>query len=169
MTIPLILLAIGSLVAGALMASPVAQWLTPVFAGEPDNLREHPVMNHYVITALSLLLTVLGAGLAYALFRRGTALVEQPAGPVVTAARKNLYVDAFNEAVFEKPGSWLSRALVYVDNKGVDGVVNGLAALVGGGSGRLRRMQTGYVRSYALSILTGALLVLGAFLAVQLG
>jgi NADH-quinone oxidoreductase subunit L len=168
MTIPLILLAVGSLAAGVLMATPVAQWLEPVFAGEPDRLGE-PVLNHYVITALSLILTVVGAGLAFMLFRRGTALEEQPAGQVVTAARKNLYVDAFNEAVFEKPGNWLARALVYVDNKGVDGVVNGLAALVGGGSGRLRRAQTGYVRSYALSILTGALLVLGAFLAVQLG
>jgi NADH-quinone oxidoreductase subunit L len=169
MTVPLILLAVGSLIAGALMASPVLQWLTPVFNGEPGNLREEPVLDHTLVTVLSLLLTVLGAGLAFALFRRGTALVEEPAGPVVTAARRNLYVDAFNEAVFEKPGNWLTRALVYVDSKGVDGVVNGLAALVGGGSGRLRRAQTGYVRSYALSILTGALLVLGAFLAAQLG
>jgi NADH-quinone oxidoreductase subunit L len=78
-------------------------------------------------------------------------------------------VDAFNEAVFEKPGKWLTRALVYVDSKGVDGVVNGLAAGVGGGSGRLRRLQTGFVRSYALTMLLGGVLVLGAFLAVQLG
>ena len=57
--------------------------------------------------------------------------------------------------VFEKPGNWLTRALVFLDNKGVDGLVNGLAALVGGGSGRLRRLQTGFVRSYALSMLIG--------------
>jgi NADH-quinone oxidoreductase subunit L len=47
--------------------------------------------------------------------------------------------------------------------------VNGLAALVGGGSGRLRRLQTGFVRSYAMSMLAGALLVVAAFLAVRLG
>jgi NADH-quinone oxidoreductase subunit L len=88
---------------------------------------------------------------------------------VVTAARNNLYTDAFNEVVFEKPGNWLTRALVYVDNKGVDGLVNGLAALVGGGSGRLRRLQNGFVRSYALSMLAGGVLVLGALLAVRFG
>lgn len=168
MTIPLIFLAIGSVVAGGLMASPVAQWLTPVL-GPPTE--EHVAMpgGHLTITVLSLVLTVAGAGLAYALFRNGTALAPQPAGAVVTAARNNLYTDAFNEAVFEKPGKWLTRALVFVDNKGVDGLVNGLAALVGGGSGRLRRLQTGFVRSYALSMLLGGVLVLGAFVAVQLG
>ncbi len=88
---------------------------------------------------------------------------------MVTAARNNLYTDAFNEAVFEKPGIYLTRALVYFDNRGLDGLVNGLAAGVGGGSGRLRRGQTGFVRSYALSMLGGALLVALAFLLVRLG
>jgi NADH-quinone oxidoreductase subunit L len=127
------------------------------------------VLAHWLLTTLSLLFTVIGAGIAYLLFRNGTAEVEQPAGPVVTAARRNLYTDAFNEVVFERPGIYLTRALVYLDNKGIDGLVNGIAASVGGGSGRLRRLQTGFVRSYALSMLTGALLVVGAFLAIQLG
>src|SRR3712207_3351314 len=86
-----------------------------------------------------------------------------------TTLFRSLYTDAFNEAVFEKPGIYLTRALVYLDNKGIDGAVNGLAAAVGGSSGRLRRLQTGFVRSYALSMLTGAVLVVGAFLAIQLG
>jgi NADH-quinone oxidoreductase subunit L len=103
------------------------------------------------------------------LFRNGTAIAPQPAGVLVTAARRNLYTDAFNEAVFERPGIYLTRALVFLDNKGIDGAVNGLAAAVGGSSGRLRRLQTGFVRSYALSMLTGVVLVVGAFLAIQLG
>ncbi|MEO3923843.1 NADH-quinone oxidoreductase subunit L [Micromonosporaceae bacterium B7E4] len=166
MTVPLILLGLGSVVAGGLMATPVADWLTPVLGhGE----HHEPVLSHTVITVLSLGLTVLGAGLAWLLFRNGTALVEQPAGLVVRAARRNLYTDAFNEAVFEKPGIFLTRALVFLDNRGIDGLVNALAAAVGGGSGRLRRLQTGFVRSYAMSMLTGAVLVVAAFLAVQLG
>jgi NADH-quinone oxidoreductase subunit L len=168
MTIPLILLALGSIVAGFLMKTSVLDWLTPVVnpgGAEEESHRLAPAL----VTTLTMLFVVVGAGLAYLLFRRGTALVEQPAGPVVTAARRNLYTDAFNEAVFEKPGRWLTRGLVYLDNRGVDGLVNGLAALVGGGSGRLRRLQNGFVRSYALSMLTGALLVLGAFLMVRLG
>jgi NADH-quinone oxidoreductase subunit L len=103
------------------------------------------------------------------LFRNGTALEEEPAGPVVTAARNNLYGDTVNEAVFEKPGLYLTRALVFFDNRVIDGAVNGLAALVGGGSGRLKRTQTGFVRTYALSMLGGALLVVAAMLAVAFG
>ncbi|MGN9914635.1 NADH-quinone oxidoreductase subunit L [Phytohabitans sp. LJ34] len=166
MWVPLVLLAVGSVAAGWLMSTSVVDWLTPVL-GEHE---EHKaVLSHGLITTLSLVVTVLGAGLAYALFRNGTAEQEQPAGPIVMAARRNLYADAFNEAVFEKPGIFLTRALVFLDNRGVDGLVNGLAAAVGGGSGRLRRLQTGFVRSYAMSMLTGALLVVAAFLALQLG
>ncbi|TDC83376.1 NADH-quinone oxidoreductase subunit L [Micromonospora sp. KC606] len=170
MTIPLVLLAIGSVLAGGLMAwnDGLASWLTPVLDAEAGG-EAHGVLSHTVITILSLLVTVAGAGLAWSLFRNGTATSPQPAGVLVTAARRNLYTDAFNEAVFEKPGIFLTRALVFLDNRGVDGLVNGLAAAVGGGSGRLRRLQTGFVRSYATSILTGALLVVAAFLAVQAG
>jgi NADH-quinone oxidoreductase subunit L len=167
MTIPLVLLALGSIVAGGLIAGPVPRWLSPVL-GDRETAVE-PVLQHWLITTLSLVVTVLGAGLAWALFRNGTALAQQPAGVLVTAARNNLYTDAFNEAVFERPGIYLTRALVYVDSKGIDGLVNGIAASVGGSSGRLRRLQTGFVRSYALSMLTGALLVVAAFLALQLG
>ncbi|GAB1688853.1 NADH-quinone oxidoreductase subunit L [Krasilnikovia sp. M28-CT-15] len=167
MTVPLMLLALGSIGAGGLLATSIPDWLEPVFGPEPHEVE--PVIPHGVITALSLALTVIGAGIAYMLFRNGTAEQEQPAGVVVTAARRNLYTDAVNEAVFEKPGIFLTRALVFFDNKGIDGVVNGIAASVGGGSGRLRRLQTGFVRSYALSMLTGAVVVLGAFLVIQLG
>ncbi len=168
MTIPLILLACGSVASGWLLSTSVPDWLTPVFEGSPEGEPAHH-LSHGAITALSIGVTVLGALGAWALFRNGTALVEQPAGPIVRAARRNLYTDAFNETVFEKPGTYLTRALVFFDNKGLDGLVNGLAALVGGGSGRLRRAQTGFVRSYALSMLGGALLVAIAFLVVRLG
>jgi NADH-quinone oxidoreductase subunit L len=121
------------------------------------------------VTAMVVAVVLLGAGIAFVLFREGTALQEQPAGGIVRAARANLYADAFNEAVFMRPGQWLTRALVYVDNRGIDGLVNGLAAAVGGGSGRLRRLQTGFVRSYALTMLGGAFLVVAALLVVRLG
>ncbi|WP_250029208.1 NADH-quinone oxidoreductase subunit L [Paractinoplanes maris] len=167
MTVPLMLLALGSIGAGWLMSTSVPDWLEPVFGAE--EAPHEAVLSHTLITILSLVVTVLGAGLAWAMFRRGTALEPQPAGVVVTAARRNLYTDAINEAVFERPGIYLTRALVFLDNKGIDGLVNGIAAGIGGTSGRLRRLQTGFVRSYALSMLTGAVLVVGAFLAIQLG
>ncbi|WP_432983716.1 NADH-quinone oxidoreductase subunit L [Dactylosporangium sp. CA-233914] len=167
MTIPLILLAVGSVFAGILLKTSVPDWLTPVYGSE--HAEHEAVLAPWLITTLSLLLTAAGALLAIFMFNRGTALEEQPAGPLVTAARRNLYTDSFNEIVFEAPGRYLTRALVYLDNRGIDGLVNGLAAGVGGGSGRLRRSQTGFVRSYALSILGGAVLVLAATLAVRFG
>jgi NADH-quinone oxidoreductase subunit L len=167
MTVPLILLAVGSVIAGGLLSTSVADWLRPVYGAAPE--AGHGVLGHTTLFWLSMLTTFGGAGLAWMLFRNGTAETEQPAGALVTAARRNLYTDAFNEAVFEAPGRYLTRALVYIDNRGIDGLVNGLAAAVGGGSGRLRRAQTGFVRSYALSILGGALLVVAAMLAVTFG
>ncbi|WP_018217165.1 NADH-quinone oxidoreductase subunit L [Salinispora vitiensis] len=170
MTIPLILLAVGSIAAGALMVGPVPEWLEATAGlGGGSEAAHETVLSHLAITILSIGVTVVGAGLAWFLFRRGTATEPQPAGVLVTAARKNLYTDAVNETVFEKPGIFLTRALVYLDNRGIDGLVNALAAGVGGGSGRLRRLQTGFVRSYATTILAGALLVVAAFLAVEAG
>jgi NADH-quinone oxidoreductase subunit L len=46
-------------------------------------------------------------------------------------------------------------------------VVGGLAALVGGSSGRLRRIQNGFVRSYALTMLAGVVVLLGVVWVVQ--
>jgi NADH-quinone oxidoreductase subunit L len=163
MTVPLVLLAVGSVAAGFLLSTSVVDWLSPTFGEMTEESA------NWLITALTILVTLAGAGLAIVLFRNGTEPVERPAGQLVTAARNNLYADAFNEAVFEAPGRYLTRALVYLDGRGIDGLVNGLAAAVGGGSGRLRRAQTGFVRSYALSILGGALLVVAAMLAVTFG
>jgi NADH-quinone oxidoreductase subunit L len=167
MTVPLILLAAGTVTAGWLMSTSVVDWLTPVF-GEEEEPHE-ALLSHGTVTMLTMAVVVIGGAAAWALFRNGTALVPEPAGPAVTAARANLYGDAVNEAVFEKPGRWLTRALVFVDSKGVDGLVNGLAATIGGGSARLRRLQTGFVRSYAMSLLVGVVVVVGAFIGVQQG
>jgi NADH-quinone oxidoreductase subunit L len=85
----------------------------------------------------------------------------------VAAARADLYANAINEAIIARPGTWLTRALVFVDNKGIDGIVNGTAALLGGTSGRLRRLQTGFVRSYALGMLGGGIVVIAFLVAVS--
>jgi NADH-quinone oxidoreductase subunit L len=67
-----------------------------------------------------------------------------------------------------RPGQWLTRLAVFFDNKGVDGVVNGLAAAIGGSSGRLRKVQTGFARTYALSMFLGAAVLVGALLLVRI-
>jgi NADH-quinone oxidoreductase subunit L len=172
MTVPMIVLAVGSTVGGYLLifGGGIQHWLTPVL-GHSVEEGVHTV-SKTVLGAITLVVVAGGVGAAYVLFGRATVKIPwhpPQAGVVVTAARRNLYGDAFNEAVFMRPGQYLTRALVYLDNRGIDGGVNGLAALVGGGSGRLRRMQNGFVRSYALSMSLGAVALVGALLLVRFG
>ena len=169
MTVPMIVLGALSLVGGYLLifGGGLQHWLTPS-VGSSIEEGAHTV-SPVVLTILTLVVVALGVGGAWVAFGMRPVPATQPVvvSPITTAARKNLYADATNEAVLERPGLWLTRALVYLDNKGVDGVVNGLAAAFGGGSGRLRRLQTGFVRSYALSMMAGAFAVIAVLLAVR--
>ena len=168
MTMPMAVLGFLSLVGGWLLVGNdrLYNWLTPsvgpAFEG-PDPL------NKYVLIAVTLAIVALGVFASWLVFGRQPVPATQPVGVsvVTTAARNNLYADAFNEAVLMRPGQWLTRGLVFFDNKGVDGAVNGLAAAFGGGSARARRMQTGFVRSYALTMMVGAVAVLATVLAVR--
>ena len=90
----------------------------------------------------------------------GAGRADAQVSPLTVAARHDLYGDAFNEAVFMRPGQLPHpRSLVFFDNCGVDGAVNGLAAGIGGCRAGCAALQTGFVRSYALSMLGGAVLV----------
>jgi NADH-quinone oxidoreductase subunit L len=144
----------------------LGHWLEPVLGPEPEVAHKLPVI---VVTILTVAFSVAGIVAAYLVFGRSEVPVTEPVrvSPLTVAARRNLYADAFNEAVFMRPGMWLDRFLVWLDNRGVDGAVNGVAAAFGGGSGRLRRLQTGFVRSYALSMLGGSVLVVASLLAVR--
>ena len=170
MTGPMVLLAVGSVVSGGLLVAGqrLQNWLAPVL-GEHEV--EHEVISVPVLTALTLVVVAGGVAGAWLAIARRPVPITPPVAvtPFTVAARKNLYFDALNEAVLMRPGQYLTRFLVFVDNKGIDGAVHALAAGVGGGSGRLRRLQTGFVRSYALSMFGGALLVVVALLAVRLG
>jgi NADH-quinone oxidoreductase subunit L len=168
MTVPMIILAIGSVGAGYFLieGNRLAIWLSPSL-GELGE-REGP-LPHGTVSVLILACAAIGVLVAYLLVGRRPTPVERPrhVSLPVRAARRDLYANAINETLIATPGIWLSRFLVYVDNRGVDGLVNGSAAFLGGSSGRLRRLQTGFVRSYALTMLGGAVLVVAAMLAVR--
>ncbi|WP_307789080.1 NADH-quinone oxidoreductase subunit L [Glycomyces salinus] len=163
MTGPLVLLGLGSLAAGGLMATPVAEWLVPVF-GEHEEHHGH--LTHMQATIATTAVVILGAALAILLFRGGTDEVPRAAAWPVRLARADLGGEAVNRGLFERPGRVAAGASVAVDARGVDGIVNGLSAAVGGTSRRLGRLQTGFVRSYALSILSGAVIVVAALMVV---
>ncbi len=171
MTGPMVLLAVGSVFSGFLLTlnGSLQHWLGPVL-GEGDEVGLHTI-SPTVLTLLTLL--VVAGGVAAALLLVARKPVPQVApvavGPLTTAARRNLYFDSLNETLLMRPGVYLMRALVWFDKQGIDGAVSAVAAGVGGGSGRLRRAQTGFVRSYALSIFAGAALVVGSLLVVRIG
>lgn len=170
MTLPMVVLAVGSVFSGAFLVSifPLSDWLEPVF-GEPEEAEQ--VVAPLTIGLALTVVMLLGVLAAWLFVGRREVPVTAPVrvSPVTRAARHALYADTINESLFMRPGQWLTRALVWVDNRGVDGAVNGLAAGLGGSSSRLGRTQTGFVRTYALGMLGGAVLVAGALLAVTSG
>jgi NADH-quinone oxidoreductase subunit L len=168
MTVPLLVLAGLSVFGGVLLINQwIVDWLTPVVGRHEGNQPIPPI----VITLLALLVVAIGIAVAWSMYARRDVPRTAPVNvsPWVKAGRADLYGDAFNEATFVQPTKYLTRSLVYFDNRGVDGGVNGVAALIGGTSGRIRRWQTGFVRSYAASMLAGSIVLVIAMLAVRLG
>ncbi len=164
MTLPMVVLAVGSVGAGAVLAvgHRLQSWLEPV-VGSHEATHVVPV---WVTTALALAVVAAGVAVAYRQYARKTVPVTAPTdvSALTVAARRDLYGDAVNEAVFMRSGQQLTRAMVVVDNAVIDGSVNGLATGVRRFSDALRGLQTGFARSYALSMLAGTVLFAGAVL-----
>src|SRR5436190_5312318 len=171
MLVPMVVLAAGSLVSGYLLVlgGSLQHFLEPS-VGTSVEQGVHTIAP-VVLALITLAVALGGVAAAYFAFGRKPVPVEQPLNvtPVTWAARHSLYGDAVNETVFMRPGQYLTRALVFFDGRGIDGAVNGLAALIGGTSARVRRAQTGFARSYALSMLVGAFAVTAALLLVRVG
>ncbi|MFI8518898.1 NADH-quinone oxidoreductase subunit L [Streptomyces sp. NPDC085481] len=166
MTIPMVLLAFGSVFAGGLfgIGDRFLKWLEPVTGFEHG----HPPIGAGAITAATVAVMLLGVGLAYLQYGRRPVPVTAPRGSLLTrAARRDLLQDDFNHVVFVRGGTHLTRSLVYVDHSLVDGVVNGTAASVGGLSGRLRKLQNGYARTYAVSMFGGTAVLIAATLLMR--
>ncbi|MFI7500602.1 NADH-quinone oxidoreductase subunit L [Streptomyces sp. NPDC049687] len=166
MTIPMIVLAFGSVFAGGFFSigDRFLHWLEPV-TGHSEG--DSP-LSVAAVTGATMVCLVIGVGIAYAQYGRRPVPVVAPRGSLLTrAARRDLLQDDFNHVVLVRGGEHLTRSLVYVDHTLVDGVVNGTAASVGGLSGRLRRLQNGFARSYAVSMFGGAALLIAATLLMR--
>jgi NADH-quinone oxidoreductase subunit L len=163
MTWPMIVLALGSVGAGGLLAigGTLEHWLEPV-VGAHEAEHSVPV---WVMTTITLAVVAVGVGIAYRMYATRPIPEIAPHGSALTvAARNDLYGDRFDEDVLMRPGQLLTAGLVEIDDDAVDGASRGLAALIRGTSERLRQVQTGFARSYALSMLGGAALLIAAIL-----
>jgi NADH-quinone oxidoreductase subunit L len=167
MTVPMMVLAVGSALLGLILSigNTFTHWLAPVVGAHEEG---EPVLPVWVLMTLTLLLVAGGIALAWVRYWRDEVPETAPTGSLLTkAARRDLYQDEVNEGLFMRPGIHLTRALVFADNRGVDGGVGGLAAFIGGTSSRVRRLQNGFARSYALTMLAGVVAILGALWVIQ--
>jgi NADH-quinone oxidoreductase subunit L len=167
MTVPLIVLAALSVLGGLMLAGDwIVEFLEPV-----TGHAEHEELGIPALLLTVFVVLTVAAGVALAWFTIGRADVprEAPAdvSPFTKASRADLYGDAINDAFVVRPTGELVNALMTFDRTVVDGVVMGQAAATGGMSMRFRRLQSGFVRSYALSLLGGAAVVVLALLVVN--
>ena len=171
MTIPMILLSIGSVTTGFIFYSGdrLKNFLAPV-VDKDHHEHETELLAPIVVTGLAM--TAVAIGVSFAVAKYGRKAIPVSAPTDVTAwtkvARRDLLQDDFNEAVFMRPGQSLTRVLAFLDKRVVDGAVSGVGAMTLRLAGDLRKTQTGYVRSYALLILLGTVAILTAILVVTL-
>jgi NADH-quinone oxidoreductase subunit L len=168
MTGPLIVLAALSLLGGLLI---LGDWITDFLAPVVGHAaHEEPPISALMVSLLALAVVAVGVAIAWFLVGRRPVPREAPQDVsfVTRAARADLYGDAINEGLVIAPGRSLATGLTTMDRVLVDGAVEGGALGVAGIGQQLRKVQNGFVRSYALSLVGGVLLVVVALLAVNL-
>ena len=161
MTSALVVLAILSLVAGVVMNGWIGTWLAPAVGDA------HPHVTgllHITPIGWATMATVaVGVVIGWLLHRRDIPQTQpQTRNPLVIAGRRDLFGDDVNEWVLQRPGEKFVSGLAAFDDGIVDGAVRGGAGLFGGLSTALRRVQNGYVRSYALTMIAGVLVLAAA-------
>jgi NADH-quinone oxidoreductase subunit L len=170
MTVPLVVLAALSVLGGVLVLGGwIEHWLEPVVGPTEHHELAVPAWGMSIIVTA---VVAVGVALAWSTYTRspiaGTAPADADVSVLTRAGRHELYGNAVNDTLVVRPVRHLTRVLVFLDARLVDGLVRGLADRLGDTSQFLRTPQTGYVRSYALSILVGSLVVVLALLAVTL-
>lgn len=166
---PMTVLAVGSVASGYLLYSgkAIVNWLAPVV--DPHHHEHTELLPPIVVSALAVGAVLIGVGIALAKYRGELAAsAPQDVSVFTRVARRDLLQDDANEFLFMRPGQKLTEVLVKTDDKVIDGVVRGVAASTIGSARGMRKLQTGYVRNYALLILLGALAALITILVVTL-
>ncbi len=167
MTAPMIVLAIGSVGAGALLAigNTLEHWLEPVVGSHET----HHLIPAWIITVTALGVVAIGIAVAVRMYldRPVNQIASEWVSALTVAARRDLYGDAVNEAALMRTGQALSKSLVSIERRCIDGAVEAIAATIASVSAKMRRVQTGFARSYALSMFVGATLVVVMVMVVR--
>jgi NADH-quinone oxidoreductase subunit L len=167
MTVPLVILAFFSVIAGALMNWWIQDWLEPATGAHVHEVSLVPG----AIGWITLLVVAVGIALSWWLFgaRRVPDVAPASHNPITITGRNDLFGDAVNNTLVVRPTLVLARGLVGADDRVIDAGADGLGNMFAGLSSQTRRLQTGQVRSYALTMTIGVLLVGAVLILTQLG
>ena len=185
MTLPLILLAIPTIILGLYLGGGIffgeqtvlGGWLEPIFHHSELRLEETLGLHHeaFNLAGIDGGLLIVGAaagaiGVAFGLWFFGLLGVGETRKnriesitnrlrPLYTASFNKWWFDDLNDLIFVRFGGWVARALWWFDVRVVDGTVNGIAALTQSTGRGIRQIQTGHVQNYALGIAAGLLII----------
>ncbi len=166
MTFPLVPLAVGAAVGGAVLGisaegGRITRYLEPVlgrlrFGGSGPS--------EALLSTVSVAVALAGIAVAFLLYGSGQvdwAALRVRLAPLHRFLERAWYVDDVYAAVLATPGKAAAAFTAYVfDVRVVDGAVDGVGTLVHGLANTVRRVQTGFVRNYALAFLAGAVGIL---------
>jgi NADH-quinone oxidoreductase subunit L len=162
MALPLVVLAVLAVVGGLLDLpghhpgfAPLG-WLGPVFGGALYQAHQS-AGTQWALGIVDAVVAVVGLGVAFTLWSRRAERPElEPA-----VLERAYYLDDIYDAVIGRPGQAFARfCATVIEAKVIDGAVNGVGRLTRSVGGSLRRVQTGYVRQYALGIVAGTVALL---------
>ena len=166
---PMAVLAVGSVASGYLLYSgkAIVKWLAPVV--DKDHHEHAEFLPPIVVTTLAVVAVIIGVSIAFIKYR-GELSERAPSEVSIFTriTRRDLLQDDANEFLFMRPGHKLTQLLVKTDESVIDGAVRAVGSSALGSARGMRKLQTGYVRNYALLILIGALVALFAALVVTL-
>lgn len=162
MLIPIGLLSLGSIASGFILSKGkgLVHWLEPIV----NPLKEHHAeefLPPIVVSVMTLLVVIIGVSIAVIKYR-GDQLAIAPAkvSLLTKAARRDLFQDDLNEVALMRPGQSLVSNLLSLDYRIIDGLVRAVGSVSITAGSKLRTLQNGYVRSYALMTVIGALALL---------
>lgn len=167
MTVPLIVLAFFSVVAGALMNAWIQGWLEPATGSEVEQVSLIPTAVGWATMAV----VAVGVAISWFLFGARPVPKEAPASRnfFTVMARNDLFGDTINDVLVVQPTMLAAKGAVIADHTLIDGSV----AAIGSGFTRLsalaRKAQTGQIRTYALTMTLGVVLVGVVLILSQLG
>lgn len=166
---PMAVLAVGSVASGYLLYSgkAIVKWLAPVV--DKDHHEHAEFLPPIVVTTLAVVAVIIGVSIAFIKYR-GELSERAPSQVSIftRVTRRDLFQDDANEFLFMRPGQKFTQLLVKTDESVIDGAVRAVGSSALGSARGMRKLQTGYVRNYALLILIGALVALFAALVVTL-